>query len=129
MNNKEKNEAHVSPANIEATDKLDNPKCLSSSESRDSTTSNARLLLLGGYPVPEALYKSVLREAVAMIPGMGRGVSYTTEQICGKELWGRFDRGARIMAGRCMVQIVKCDALNLKVAKTAHEYPKRYELI
>lgn len=69
-------------------------------------------------------------EVTEGIPKMKRGRQYTAAEICGLHRWKMRDPGECKKAGEIIVDMVRNEVFpSIRVAKTKHEYPVKYELI
>lgn len=94
----------------------------------DSREINQFILLHGGYPVSKFFFDSIRRQVEEVLPALARGENYTTKILCGKDFWSQLGNGERILAGRCLADMVVRNILPLTFAHGKHEYPKRYQL-
>lgn len=78
----------------------------------------------------KAMYAAVLDEVKETLPGLIPQGLYTTEQLCGPELWGSWPHdGQRRAAGMCLAHLVQVGAVALDVHKTeSGKGPRHYVL-
>jgi hypothetical protein len=79
---------------------------------------------------PRALLAVIESEVLDAAPHLFHGALYSTEDLCGPELWDRLHYdGAKRAAGMCMAYLVECRAVPLMLHITASgKGPKRYKL-
>lgn len=85
-------------------------------------------VLHDGYPVQLSLYNGVLQQVKNVIKRMKPGRKYTLKRLCGSAFWNPLGPGNQRIAGRCFSHMVLMELLPLTLAKTDHEYPRRYKL-
>jgi hypothetical protein len=80
------------------------------------------------YELSQVMLKTVEQQAKLLLPGLARGVRYTTKQICGKAFWKMLSKGDKIVAGLCMARLVATHRLPLIEAGSNASHAKVYEL-
>jgi len=79
---------------------------------------------------PGDLLAAIETELVGVLPHLIHGVLYSTEVLCGPDLWNRlrYD-GVRRAAGMCLAYLVACQVVPLQLHWTpSGKGPKRYML-
>ena len=89
---------------------------------------DSMFVLHDGYPVQLSLYNGVLQRVESVITRMKTGKKYTLKRLCGSAFWDPLGPGQQRIAGRCFSHMVLIGRLPLPLAKSDHEYPKRYKL-
>lgn len=80
------------------------------------------------YELSQVMLKTVEQQATILLPGLARGVRYTTKQICGKAFWKMLSKGDKIVAGLCMARLVATYRLPLIEAGSNASHAKVYAL-
>ena len=81
------------------------------------------------YTVSAAFYNAVRHQVDEIIPALTPGWKYKSEWLCGATFWTPLSDGEKRMAGRCIANMVVNGQLQLRFAKSKHEYPKWYQLV
>jgi hypothetical protein len=81
-----------------------------------------------GKSVPQDLVEAVHLAVTESLPGLLRDASYTTEMLCGPDLWLQWTDGERRSAGICLSGLVEAGRLPLVPVIGLHEYPLRFRL-
>jgi hypothetical protein len=77
---------------------------------------------------PKKLWDAVHSEAVFALPHLMEGGKYTTEQLCGPEIWSPWLTVERRIAGMCLAYLVKVGAIPLVLHLTpSGNGMKRYQ--
>lgn len=76
------------------------------------------------------LLSDIHAEVLGVVSHLFHGVLYSTEDLCGPDLWDRLGYdGARRAAGMCLAHLVECQAVPLQLHWTpSGNGPKRYLL-
>ena len=87
--------------------------------------------LLAPYGIePEKLLVAVFNQVSEDLPALVPGFPYSTEQLCGPDLWFRLKSdGPRRSAGMCLSHLVAVRAVPLELAKPTGSYPLRFRLV
>ncbi|MBX9917940.1 MAG: single-stranded DNA-binding protein [Nitrosomonas sp.] len=78
--------------------------------------------------VSKNIYECFKQMVVASLPQINPGNAYTLKKILGNEIWNELDNGDRRLMGRCVAHMTTRKILPLKIVKSKHEYPIRYQL-
>jgi hypothetical protein len=105
---------------------------MAKSSSTFSGTANegqrAVAVMPNGKSVPQYLVEAVYLAVTESLPGLLRDVSYTTEMLCGPDLWSEWTDGEKRSAGKCLSGLVEAGRLPLVPVIWLHEYPLRFRL-
>lgn len=75
------------------------------------------------------LFNAVHAAVVEHLPYLDDGRRYTTEELCGPELWSTWFTAERRVAGMCLAHLVKVDSVPLTLHYTrSGKGKKRYHL-
>jgi len=85
-------------------------------------------IMPNGKSVPQDLVEAVHLAVTESLPGLLRDASYTTEMLCGPDLWSQWTDGERRSAGICLAGLVEAGLLPLVRVFGLHEYPLRFRL-
>ena len=77
---------------------------------------------------PAKLVHVVLEEVQSILPGLEANVSYSTEDLCGPDLWISWLTGERRSAGMCLRYLIENDHLPLELASPKGKYPLMFRL-
>lgn len=85
-------------------------------------------IMPNGRCVPQYLVNSVCATVTESLPGLLRDAVYTTEMLCGPDLWAQWGNGEKRSAGICLAGLVEAGELPLVRVLGLHEYPLRFRL-
>jgi hypothetical protein len=92
------------------------------------TSKFSYIVLRSGWSAFRKLYDDVHNEVKSALPYLVPGERYTTEQLCGPELWQRLSPVARRKAGGCLALLVANGRIGLVFAPSKQKWPRRYQL-
>lgn len=81
-----------------------------------------------GRTKPAQVVQMVLEAVQEILPALSPHVAYSTEDLCGPELWINWKTGERRSAGMCMTYLTENDHLPLERASVEGEYPLKFRL-
>lgn len=87
------------------------------------------ITLSSGRHVSKRVHDEVLRLAQDYLPYMLPGRRFSTETICGNDLWDRPITMIRIWAGQCMAHFERTGVLPIKLADVGKRKTKMYEIL
>lgn len=90
---------------------------------------NDQITLHSGFKVQKSFFESVHLTVEEVVPAMQPNVQYTAEMLCGDEFWSSLTKGERILAGRCLADLVIKKLLPLGFASPGSNCSKRYRII
>lgn len=96
-----------------------------------NTTQNTEYIIVmnNGCQAEESFYKMILTQVEDMIPGLTPGSPYTLKTLCGEDIWNLLSNGERVLAGKCMANIVKTKQLSLVATGTDCHNANQYALL
>ena len=77
---------------------------------------------------PAELIQMVLEEVQSILPGLVANATYSTEALCGPDLWNSWLTGERRSAGMCIRYLIENDHLPLELASLKGDYPLRFRV-
>ena len=83
-------------------------------------------VLTKGRMAPESFLHLVLQAVVEILPALQANVTYSTEDLCGPELWVHWLTGERRSAGMCIRYLIENHELPLALVSRAGKYPLRF---
>lgn len=86
------------------------------------------LLLTKKNITPEKFANSVLEAVKFILPALQKKERYSTEELCGPNLWGQWQTAEHRCAGMCLTYFIENQMLPLESAKPAGKYPLRFRL-
>lgn len=74
---------------------------------RTSAGRRATAVLRNHKAMPDEIFAMVLAQVTEILPILEEGGRYTTEMLCGPELWARWFTAERRVAGMCVAYLAK----------------------
>ncbi|MER0217513.1 MAG: hypothetical protein DU481_15430 [Nitrosomonas sp.] len=68
--------------------------------------------------VEERFYDQILQLIKKTVPDLGFEQVYTAKKLCGKEFWDTLEKSERILAGKCVVDMVRKGRVRLRSVGT-----------
>ena len=98
------------------------------SEQRNDYHIIKHIQLYDGTWIEERFYNQLLQQIRESVPALELEEVYTTKMLCGKEFWDTLEKGERIKAGRCVVNMVRNNLLPFRFAGTTKANSQLYQL-
>jgi hypothetical protein len=77
---------------------------------------------------PEMFLQLILDTVEDIRPALHEDATYSTEILCGPDLWEHWGIAERRCAGICLAYLIEIQMLPLEQAKPAGKYPLRFRL-
>ena len=77
---------------------------------------------------PEVVLQLILETVQQVLPALQEGALYSTEDLCGPDLWAPWGTLEHRCAGMCLTYLTEIQMLPLVSAKPPGEYPLRFRL-
>lgn len=87
-----------------------------------------RQVITKGRLKPTELVQIVLEEVQDILPGLVADATYSTEDLCGPDVWTDWLTGERRGAGMCIRYLIETDHLPLELASPKGKYPLMFRL-
>ena len=87
-----------------------------------------RQVITKGRMKPGQLVQMVLKEVQSVLPGLAANATYSTEDLCGPDLWSKWLTGERRSAGACLRYLAEQGHLPLELASSEGKYPLMFRL-
>ena len=87
-----------------------------------------RQVITKGRMKPAELVQIVLEEVQEILPGLVADATYSTEDLCGPDLWTDWLTGERRSAGMCIRYLIETGHLPLELASPKGKYPLMFRL-
>ena len=87
-----------------------------------------RQFITKGRMTPAQLVRIVLEAVEDILPGLEANATYSTENLCGPDLWSTWLTGEHRSAGMCMRYLIENGHLPLELASPKGRYPLMFRL-
>ena len=87
-----------------------------------------RQVITKGRMKPVDIVEMVLEEVQGILPGLEANATYSTESLCGPDLWANWLTGERRSAGICMRYLIENGHLPLELASPKGKYLLMFRL-
>jgi hypothetical protein len=84
------------------------------------------VVLHDGTSVPETFYNTIFHQIESIIDLLTTSKPYTAAELTGEEYWSTLSLRERLLAGKCLSNMVKSNKLPLQIQGCEHKRPRKY---